>query len=99
MVNNQLRNDVLFLRDKNVSFQGKTDANTIGKQYVKTLVNMLWYVNGHQHKLKAFSEHHSGVPSFPDVLEAFSNYNEVVRKKEKHTSGSLSSCTFAVQLP
>ena len=39
---------------------------------------------GHQHKLKAFSEHHGDVPSFPDALEAFSNYSEVVQDKKVH---------------
>ena len=46
VVNNKkdrLHNDVLcFLEDKNISFQDKTEANTTGKQYVKTLVNVLW---------------------------------------------------------
>ena len=86
VVNNkkdQLHNDILcFLKNKGVSFRGKTEASTSGKQFVKTLVNVLWYVDGHQHKLKAFSEHHSQVPSFPDALEAFSNYNDVIRKKK-----------------
>ena len=86
VVNNkkdQLHNDVLcFLKDKDVSFRGKSEANTTGKQFVKTLVNVLWYVDGHQHKLKAFSEHHREVPNFPDAFEAFSNYNDVVRKKK-----------------
>ena len=46
------------------------------------LVNVLWYLDGHQHKLKAFFEHHSEVPTFPDTLEAFSNYNDAIRKKK-----------------
>ena len=48
VVNNkkdQLHNDVLcFSKDKNVFFQGKAETNTTGKQYIKTLVNVLWYV-------------------------------------------------------
>ena len=39
---NQLYSDNLFL---NVSFQGKTEANIAGKQYVNMLVNVLWYVD------------------------------------------------------
>ena len=42
----QLHNDVLcFLKDKDVSSQGKSEANTTGKQFVKMLVNVFWYVD------------------------------------------------------
>ena len=46
---NELCNDVLcLLKDKDVFFRGKTEeANTTGKQYVKMLLNVLWYVDGH----------------------------------------------------
>ena len=88
VVNNkkdQLHNDVLcFLKDKNVSFRGKTEANTTGKQYVKTLVNVLWYVDGHQHKLKAFSEHHSGWPVSLMLSKRFPTTMTLFERRKAH---------------
>ena len=85
VVNNkkdQLHNDVLcFLKDKDVFFRGKNEANATGKQFVKTLVNVLWYIDGHQCKLQAFSEHHREVPSFPDALEGFPTTMMFERRK------------------
>ena len=58
----ELHNVVLvFLKSKKVAFMDKAEACTTGKQLLKTLMNVLWYIDGHHQKLKAFSQHHSTI--------------------------------------
>ena len=67
----QLHKDVLFFERQKISFRDKIEANTTGKQYVKTLMNVLWYVDGHQHKLKAFSVSLMLSKPFPTTMTLF----------------------------
>ena len=90
----ELYNDLLqFLESKNVAFENIAAACTTGKQFMTTLVNVLWYLDGHHSKLKTFSDHHSAIPRFPKPFESFCNY------KEEYSSRSnepLSQWPFAL---
>ena len=65
---------LLFLKSQNVGFKDKAEACTTGKQFLKTLVNVLWYIDGHHDKLKEFSKHHSAVAGLPAAFKTFSSF-------------------------
>ena len=61
----------------------------MGETLVKTLVDTLWYIDGHYHVLKKKSN------NVPELLEQFTEYNvPEVSKHRKRTLQNMSECTL-----
>ena len=74
---------VAFLVDKNVKFPA-VEVASAGKNFVKTIVECLWYVDGHHEKLKK--------QSAPDYFGRFTGYNlPELSKHRKRQHANLSA--------
>ena len=82
----KLYNDFLeLLKEENALFPG-IEVNSSGKNFVKTVVECLWYVDGHHEKLKKQSA------PIPDYFARFTGYNlPQLSKHRKRQSTNLSS--------
>ena len=82
----QLYNDFLgVLREENALFPA-AEVDSSGKNFVKTIVECLWYVDGHHEKLKKQSA------PIPDYYTRFTGYNRPqLSKHRKQQSTNLSS--------
>ena len=73
----QLYNDFLgVLREENALFPA-AEVDSLGKNFVKTIVECLWYVDGHHEKLKKQSA------PFPDYYTRFTDYNRPQLSKHR----------------
>ena len=84
----ELYNDFLeMLKEENLLFPG-AEINTSGKNFVKTMVECLWYVDGHHETLKKQSA------SIPERFTRFNGYNlPQLSKHRKRQSSNLSSAS------
>lgn len=85
-IKDKLYNDCLeLLKEENALFPG-IEVNSSGKNFVKTVVECLWYVDGHHEKLKKQSA------PIPDYFTRFTGYNlPQLSKHRKRQSTNLSS--------
>ena len=82
----KMYNDVVeMLNEENLLFPG-VEVNSSGKNFVKTMVECLWYVDGHHEKFKKQSA------PIPDYFARFTGYNlPELSKHRKRESTNLSS--------
>ena len=79
-----------ILKEENLLFSG-AEINTSGKNFVKTMVECLWYVDGHHETLKKQSA------SIPKRFTRFNGYNlPQLTKHRKRQSSSLSSAVLII---
>lgn len=72
-----LKNDILsWLKSKQLGWS-PDEANTVGNQFVVSLTDIFWYIDGH---VPAFV---ARACSIPDEFQQFSGYNDPIRSKHR----------------
>ena len=85
----KLYSDIITYLEERQLMWKKEEVTGVGETLVKTLVDTMWYIDGHHHVLKNRSN------KIPESLEQFTGYNvPEVSKHRKRTLQNLSECTL-----